>query len=135
MKSTVDSPSGHSTEEPIISVEMESEQPSEILRQNDAGMCEASQADLEEVGDFGDAADDGIVMGETRSENAGPTKGRRFGRPISFIWEVFTTEKEPWKLRQAECLHCKKIVSYHKKSEYVLVHLNRCAPFLKFCKE
>ena len=62
-------------------------------------------------------------------------KGRRFGRPISFIWEVFTTETEPWKLRESECLHCKKIVSYHKKSEYVLVHLNRCAAFLKFCKE
>lgn len=62
-------------------------------------------------------------------------KGRRFGRPISFIWEVFTTENEPWKLRESTCLHCKKVVSYHKKSEYVLVHLNRCAAFLKFCKE
>lgn len=60
---------------------------------------------------------------------------RRFGRPISFIWKDFTAEKEPWKLRQSRCLHCAKIVSYHKKSEYVLVHLNRCAPFLKFCKE
>jgi hypothetical protein len=57
------------------------------------------------------------------------------GRPVSFIWPIFTSEYMPWKLKKGPCNFCKDIVLYHKKSEYVLSHLKKCQPFLKHCQE
>ncbi len=55
------------------------------------------------------------------------------GRPVSFIWSVFTTEMEPWKLKHTACMHCHEQVLYHRKSEYVVAHMKKCKAFEEYC--
>lgn len=71
-----------------------------------------------------------VSSSSSRSTPAKPT-----GRPVSFIWPVFTSEVMPWKLKKGPCNFCKDVVLYHKKSEYVLAHLKKCQPFIRHCKE
>jgi Protein of unknown function (DUF 659) len=71
-----------------------------------------------------DVGDDGDVAVAV----AGPIQRKR-GRATSEIWSYFTKEKSPSQLKSAIFQHCQMRVNYHKKSESVVVHLNRCAPF------
>jgi hypothetical protein len=77
-----------------------------------------------------DTTQHGSGLASGKSTPAKPT-----GRPVSFIWPIFTSEFMPWKLKKGPCNFCKEVVLYHKKSEYVLSHLKKCQPFLKHCKE
>jgi hypothetical protein len=51
--------------------------------------------------------------------------------PLGEFWSTFTADPIPQKSRAARCRHCKEVVVYHKKSEQVVPHLNRCEPFKK----
>jgi hypothetical protein len=55
-------------------------------------------------------------------------------RPISFVWALFTNTEEPWRLKCSVCRHCQDVVTYHRKSEYVLAHLKNCLPFHEDCE-
>jgi hypothetical protein len=71
-----------------------------------------------------DVGDDGDVAFAVAS----PIPRKR-GRATSEIWGYFNMEKSPSQSKSAICQHCQMRVNYHKKSESVVVHLNRCAPF------
>ena len=56
---------------------------------------------------------------------------RKRGRLQSNVWQHFTTASQPQKAKSNVCKHCKTRINYHKKSEMVKIHLNKCAPFRK----
>ncbi|KAH9128342.1 hypothetical protein LEN26_009120 [Aphanomyces euteiches] len=54
---------------------------------------------------------------------------KKRGRKQSPVWKLFTDAVEPHKAKSNVCMHCKTLVHYHKKSEYVMAHLKDCRQF------
>jgi hypothetical protein len=62
---------------------------------------------------------------------AGPSTERKRGRQSSNVWNWFTKDNNPHRLKSAKYKHCKTTVDHHNKSESARVHLNICTPFQK----
>ena len=56
-------------------------------------------------------------------------KKRKGGRPSHTVWEYLTLDDTPQSNVSSSCRHCHEMVSYHKKSEQAVYHLNHCKAF------
>jgi hypothetical protein len=76
----------------------------------------------------GEFQDDVVVLEEELTATGRGTMRDR-GRPTSTVWEQFTNDLNPFKLKSAVCKHCKTLINHHKKGESAKVHLNKCRAF------
>jgi hypothetical protein len=52
------------------------------------------------------------------------------GMPVSKLWALFTTDKDPQKQKSCQCKYCDLPVATEKKTERIVAHLvNRCTHF------
>jgi hypothetical protein len=87
---------------------------------NDGSPAEARPSKGKEPADMPSEADVQVQSGH-----------RKRGRVASNIWDMFTKEERPATRKSAVCQNCNMKVNYHKKTESVIVHLNKCLEFRK----
>jgi hypothetical protein len=101
----------------------------------DSGNCKDSgqhePSDKAEASGNAEAFHNDAVDGNDDDAPARSATERKRGRPSSSVWQWFTENDNPHRLKSAKCKHCKTTVNHHHKSESAQVHLNNCAPFRK----
>ena len=56
-------------------------------------------------------------------------KRQKGGRQLHTVWAHLTLDASPHSNLSSRCRHCNEMVTYHKKSEQAIFHLNHCKAF------
>ncbi|ETV89978.1 hypothetical protein H310_15182, partial [Aphanomyces invadans] len=67
-------------------------------------------------------AHDVVIVGDV-DDDAIPASKRKRGRSAGDIWNHFTVDVDPQKVKRAKCKHFKPAINPHKKSEYAKRYL------------